>query len=196
VVCDLPVTHIVDYIANDQQRLAKSGFPLLKTASRDTDTLTNPGIGKSFGFPLPVRSRIKPWSTTETAPSRCGPPPPASQGRSGCLNGRSLAMDAVRVVFVTVLNYNGTATDTGEDVMISESAESISGAAPRPVKRPESSAWSWFARSPSRSRSDGVSTPDRDPLLANLRLLTCKEPDINGRHAVRPASLSDRTWNA
>ena len=45
-------------------------------------------------------------------------------------NGKKVTMDVGRVVFVSVINYNGTPTDTSDDVTISTDIESISGPHP------------------------------------------------------------------
>jgi hypothetical protein len=45
-------------------------------------------------------------------------------------DGRIATMDVGRVVSVSVLDYHGTPTDTDDDVLISQSIESISGRAP------------------------------------------------------------------
>jgi len=41
-----------------------------------------------------------------------------------------VTMDVGRVVFVSVIDYNGTPTDTDDDVLISQTIESISGPHP------------------------------------------------------------------
>jgi hypothetical protein len=41
-------------------------------------------------------------------------------------------MDVGRVVFVTVIDYNGTPTDTSDDEFVCQEIESISGPHPNP----------------------------------------------------------------
>jgi hypothetical protein len=129
-VCGVPVTTTIDIIANDQERLAKSGFPLFKDTGRGTITWTNPATGKSVSFffsgtskDLTVVNNGDGTITLRTAvtgvPEKIRLP-----------GGRAVTMDAGRVVFVSVIDYNGTPTDTSDDVLISQTIESISGPHP------------------------------------------------------------------
>ncbi len=129
-VCDVPVTTTIDFISNDQERLAKSGFPLFKTTGRGTITWTNPANGKSVrGFfagttkDLTVVDNGDGTITLRTAVTGIAE-------RIRLAHGRAAIMDVGRVVFVDVLDYNGTPTDTEDDVLVSESIESISGPHP------------------------------------------------------------------
>jgi len=129
-VCDVPVTTTIDFIVNDQERLAKSGFPLFKDTGRGTITWTNPVNGKSVtGFfagafkDLTVVDNGDGTITLRTALTGIAE-------KIRLAHGRAATMDVGRVVSVAVLDYNGTPTDTEDDVLISESIESISGRAP------------------------------------------------------------------
>jgi hypothetical protein len=129
-VCDIPVTITVDFIANDQERLAKSGFPLFQTTGRGTITFTNPATGKSVvnsfagaSKDLTVVDNGDGTITVRTAvtgvPEKLRLP-----------DGTVAIKDVGRVVFVTVLDYNGTPTDVEDDIFISQTIESISGPHP------------------------------------------------------------------
>jgi hypothetical protein len=129
-VCGVPVHTTIDIIANDQERLAKSGFPLFKDTGRGTITWTNPATGTSVSFffsgtskDLTVVDNGDGTITLRTAvtgvPEKIRLP-----------GGPPLTMDVGRVVFVSVIDYNGTPTDTSDDVTISQSIESISGPHP------------------------------------------------------------------
>jgi hypothetical protein len=129
-VCGVPVTTTIDFIANNQERLAKSGFPLFMTTGGGTATSTNPVTGKSFTFSfagatkdLTVVDNGDGTITLRTAIT--GLPEKITLS-----DGTVATMDVGRVVFVTVLDYNGTPTDTSDDVEISSSIESISGPHP------------------------------------------------------------------
>ena len=130
-VCGVPVTTAIDIIANDQERLAQSGFHLFMTTGRSTVTWTNPATGKSvsnffagvFAKDLTVVDNGDGTITVRTAitgvPEKITLP-----------DGQIVTMDVGRVVFVSVIDYNGTPTDTSDDVTISTSIESISGPHP------------------------------------------------------------------
>lgn len=130
-VCGVPVTTTVDVIANDQTRLAHSGFPLFMSTGRGTVTWTNPATGKSvsnffaevFAKDLTVVDNGDGTITLRTAIT--GVPEKITLS-----NGQPVTMDVGRVVFVSVIDYNGTPADTSDDVLISQSVESISGPHP------------------------------------------------------------------
>ena len=131
-VCGVkPVTITVDVIDNSQERLAHSGFPLFKDTGSGTVTWTNPANGKSVSQffagvsdkDLTVVDNGDGTITLRTAVT--GVPEKLILS-----NGQTVTMDVGRVVFVSVINYNGTPTDTSDDVLISQSIESISGPHP------------------------------------------------------------------
>jgi hypothetical protein len=128
--CGIPVTTTIDFIVNEQQRLAKSGFPLFKTTGRGTYTWTNPATGKSASFffagaskDLTVVDNGDGTITLRTAVT--GVPE-----KIRLADGTMVTMDVGRVVFVTVLDYNGTPTNVDDDIFISQTIESISGPHP------------------------------------------------------------------
>jgi|GEM_PF-1458224 len=129
-VCGVRVTTTIDIIANDQERLAKSGFPLFKDTGRGTLTWTNRATGKSVRYffsgtskDLTVVDNGDGTITLRTAVT--GVPE-----KIRLAGGRAVTMDVGRVVVVSVLDYNGTPTDTDDDVLISQTIESISGPHP------------------------------------------------------------------
>jgi hypothetical protein len=130
VVCDIPVTITVDIIDNIHVRLAKSGFPLFQTTGRGTITIANPATGKSITTrfagafkDLTVVDNGDGTITLRTAVT--GVPNEVTLS-----DGTVAFKDVGRVVFVTVLDYSGTPTDTSDDVFISQTIESISGPHP------------------------------------------------------------------
>jgi hypothetical protein len=129
-VCDIPLTITIDFIANDQERLAKSGFPLFKSTGRGTITFTNPETGKSVtnffagaSKDLTVVDNGDGTITLRTAVT--GVPE-----KIRLSDGTVAIKDVGRVVFVTVLDYNGTPTNTEDDIFISQTIESLSGPHP------------------------------------------------------------------
>jgi hypothetical protein len=129
-VCGVPVTTTVDVIDNGQVRLAHSGFPLFKDTGRGKITWTNPVTGKSVSNffagttkDLTVVDNGDGTITLRTAIT--GVPEKITVA-----NGKAITMDVGRVVFVSVIDYNGTPTNTDDDVLISQSVESISGPHP------------------------------------------------------------------
>jgi hypothetical protein len=129
-VCGVPVTTTVDVIDNGQVRLAHSGFPLFKDTGRGKITWTNPVTGKSVSNffagttkDLTVVDNGDGTITLRTAIT--GVPEKITLS-----NGKPITMDVGRVVFVSVIDYNGTPTNTDDDVLISQSVESISGPHP------------------------------------------------------------------
>ena len=130
-VCGVPVTTTADIINNDQIRLANSGFPLFMRTGRVTVTWTNPVTGKSvsnffaggLSKDLTVVDNGDGTITVRTAIT--GVPEKITQA-----NGKPMIMDVGRLVIVSVINYNGTPTDTSDDVTISTDVESISGPHP------------------------------------------------------------------
>jgi len=129
-VCDIPLTITIDFIANDQERLAKSGFPLFKSTGRGTITFTNPETGQSVtnffagaSKDLTVVDNGDGTITVRTAVT--GVPE-----KIRLSDGTVAIKDVGRVVFVTVLDYNGTPTNVEDDIFISQTIESLSGPHP------------------------------------------------------------------
>jgi hypothetical protein len=129
-VCGVPVTTTIDFITNQQERLAKSGFPLFKGTGHGTITWTNPATGKSVMFTFAGASKdltvVDNGDGTITVRTAVTGVPEKIRLSDGTI----VTMDVGRVVFVTVLDYNGTPTDVEDDVFISQTIESVSGPHP------------------------------------------------------------------
>jgi hypothetical protein len=130
VVCDIPVIITIDVIENIHVRLAKSGFPLFQASGRGNITITNPATGKSITTrftgstkDLTVVDNGDGTITVRTAVT--GVP-----NEVRLADGTVAFKDVGRVVFVTVLDYNDTPTDTEDDEFISQTIESVSGPHP------------------------------------------------------------------
>jgi hypothetical protein len=128
--CGIPVITTIDIIANIQVRLAKNGFPLFKSTGRGKVTITNPATGKSVSETfsgatkdLSVVDNGDGTITVRTAVT--GVPLEVTLS-----DGTVAIKDVGRIVFATVIDYNGTPTDVEDDVFISETIESISGPHP------------------------------------------------------------------
>jgi hypothetical protein len=129
-VCDIPVTITVDIIENIHARLAKSGFPLFQSTGRGRVTITNPATGKSvflrFAGAFKDLTVVDNGDGTITLRTAVTGIPEEVRLPDGTV----AIKDVGRVVFVTVLDYSGTPTNTEDDVFISQSIESISGPHP------------------------------------------------------------------
>lgn len=129
-VCDIPVIVSVDIIENILVRLAKSGFPLFQTTGPGTVTLTNPETGKSIT--VRFTGNVKDLTVVDngdgTITVRTAVTGIPEEIRLS--DGTVAIRDVGRVVFATVLDYNGTPTNTEDDVFISQTIESISGPHP------------------------------------------------------------------
>ena len=115
---------------NEQIRIAPSGFPLFKSTRAGTTIVTNPETGKSIVIrnagaskDLTVTDNGDGTITLRTALT--GLPEQITLS-----DGTVALRDAGRVIFATVLDYNGTPTNVDDDVLISEEIESISGPHP------------------------------------------------------------------
>jgi hypothetical protein len=130
VVCDIPVTITLDIIENIHVRLAKSGFPLFQTTGPGTITITNPATGKSVvvRFTGAVKDLTVVDNGDGTITLRTAVTGIPEEVRLS--DGTVAIRDVGRVVFVTVLDYNGTPTNTEDDEFISQTVESISGPHP------------------------------------------------------------------
>jgi hypothetical protein len=130
VVCDIPVTITLDIIENIHVRLAKSGFPLFQSTGPGTITITNPTTGKSvvvrFTGAVKDLTVVDNGDGTITVRTAFTGIPEEVRLADGTVAIR----DVGRVVFVTVLDYNGTPTNTEDDEFISQTIESISGPHP------------------------------------------------------------------
>lgn len=129
-VCGVPVTITLDFILNDQERLATSGFPLFKTTFSGTETDTNPATGKSvttFSAGVSREPTVVDNGDGTITLRR------AVTGVSEAVrlaDGTLLFRDVGRLVHVTVIDYNGTPTDTSDDEVLSDSIEFVAGPHP------------------------------------------------------------------
>ena len=129
-VCGIPVITTIDIIDNIKVRLAKNGFPLFKSTGRGRLTFTNPATGKSVSETfsgatkdLSVVDNGDGTITVRTAVT--GVPEEVTLS-----DGTVAIKDVGRIVFVTVIDYNGTPTDVEDDEFLSQTIESISGPHP------------------------------------------------------------------
>ena len=130
-VCGIPVVTTVDFIDNEMERLARSGFPLFQGTGNATVTWTNPENGRSMvnqfrGLNFKDLSAIDNGDGTLTLRTAVAGMPE----RISMPDGTKVTMDVGRVVFVNVIDYNGTPTDVDDDVLISSDIESVSGPHP------------------------------------------------------------------
>jgi hypothetical protein len=129
-VCGVPVTTTIDFIANDQERLAKTGFPLFKSTGRGTVTWTNPETGKSVTLSFAGASKDLTVVDNGDGTITLRTALTGVQEKIRLSDGTIVTMDVGRVVVVAVLDYNGTPTNTEDDVFISQTIESFSGPHP------------------------------------------------------------------
>jgi hypothetical protein len=130
-ICGIPVTTTVDIIFNFQERLARSGFPLFMGTGSGTVTWTNPVNGQTVTNKVAGVS-FKDLTATDngdgTITLRTAITGIPEQVRLS--DGTVAIKDVGRVVFVNVIDYSGTPTNTDDDVFISGSVESVSGPHP------------------------------------------------------------------
>ncbi|HWD45792.1 MAG TPA: hypothetical protein VHM23_19135 [Actinomycetota bacterium] len=129
-LCGIPVITTIDIIENLKVRLGKNGFPLFKTTGPGTFTSTNPATGKSvvetFSGATKDLSVVDNGDGTITVRTAI-----TGVAQEVTLSDGTVAIkDVGRVVVATVLDYNGTPTDTSDDEFISQTIESISGPHP------------------------------------------------------------------
>jgi len=129
-ICGIPVFTTFDIIANEQERLASNGFPLFMGTGRGKITWTNPVNDQTVT--LTFAGASKDLTVTDNGDGTItlrtaviGAPELIKSS-----NGAVASIDAGRVVFVSVLDFNGTPTNTDDDVFISGYIESISGPHP------------------------------------------------------------------
>ena len=129
-VCGIDVITTVQFVNNFIQRLGRNGFPLFQSTGRFTTTFTNPVNGLSVVVKgtgstkdLSVTDNGNGTITVRTAVT--GIPEQVTLP-----DGTVAYKDVGRVVFATVLDYNGTPANTNDDVFISQSVESVSGPHP------------------------------------------------------------------
>jgi hypothetical protein len=121
-LCGLDLVSTVDLIANEQERIGSSGFPLFQLTASGTQTFTNPDNGKSItnqfaglaSKDLSVTDNGDGTITLRTATT--GVPE-----RLRLPDGTILTMDVGRFVVVSLLDYNGTPTNADDDTLLSQS---------------------------------------------------------------------------
>jgi hypothetical protein len=130
-VCGIDVITTVTFVDNEIERIAGSGFPLFQASGRGIVSWSNPTSGKSIsnsfaglGFKdLKVVDNGDGTITLTTQVS--GLPEMLTTPGGGVVN-----MDVGLLVFVSVLDYNGTPTDVDDDVELSQTLMSESGPHP------------------------------------------------------------------
>jgi hypothetical protein len=121
-ICGLDLVSTVDFVTNQQERIAQSGFPLFQGTASGTQTFTNPDTGKSItnqfaGVAFKDLSATNNGDGTITLRT-------ASAGLPEKLvlpDGTIVSMDVGRVVVLSVIDYNGTPTNTDDDTLLSQS---------------------------------------------------------------------------
>ena len=121
----------VQSVDNFIERLGRNGFPLFQLTGRFTTTFTNPATGLSVVAngtggtkDLSVTDNGNGTITVRTAIT--GIPEQVTLP-----DGTVAYKDVGRVVFATVLDYNGTPANTNDDVFSSQSVESVAGPHPQ-----------------------------------------------------------------
>ena len=121
-LCGLDLVSTVDFVTNEQERIAQSGFPLFQGTASGTQTFTNPDTGKSITNQF-AGVAFKDLSVTDNGDGTITLRT-ASAGLPEKLvlpDGTIVSMDVGRVVVVSVIDYNGTPTNTDDDTLLSQS---------------------------------------------------------------------------
>ena len=121
-LCGLNLVSTVDFVTNQQERIAQSGFPLFQGTASGTQTFTNPNTGKSITNQF-AGMAFKDLSATDNGDGTITLRT-ASAGLPEKLvlpDGTIVSMDVGRVVVVSVIDYNGTPTNTDDDTLLSQS---------------------------------------------------------------------------
>jgi hypothetical protein len=129
-VCGINVNTTITVVMNGQERLASSGFPLFQSEGVTTVTWTNPTTGES----LSARSAgvSKDLSVTDNGDGTITVLT-AFNGLAEKLtlsDGTIMSMDVGRIIFATVLDYNGTPTNPDDDTFVSSNLVSYNGPHP------------------------------------------------------------------
>jgi hypothetical protein len=121
-ICGLDLISTVDFVLNEQERIARSGFPLFQAIANGTQTFTNPDTGKSITNQF-AGVAFKDLSVTDNGDGTITLRT-ATTGLPEKLvlpDGTIVSRDVGRVVVVQVLDYNGTPTNTEDDTLLSQS---------------------------------------------------------------------------
>jgi hypothetical protein len=130
-ICGLDLVSTVDFVTNQRERIARSGFPLFQGTASGTQTFTNPDTGKSITNQF-AGVAFKDLSATDNGDGTF-----TLRTASACLpeklvlpDGTIVSMDVGRVVVLSVIDYNGTPTNTDDDTLLSQSV--VFQAGPQP----------------------------------------------------------------
>jgi hypothetical protein len=121
-ICGLDLVSTVDFVFNEQERIARSGFPLFQGIGNGTQTFTNPDTGKSITNQF-AGVAFKDLSVTDNGDGTITLRT-ATTGLPEKLvlpDGTIVNKDVGRIVVVSVLDYNGTPTNTDDDILLSQS---------------------------------------------------------------------------
>ena len=130
-LCGIDVITTVQFVDNSHARIGPNGFPLFQSTGRATVTWTNPATG--LAVVNEVRgTNFKDLSATDNGDGTVTVRTAVTGIPEQIIlpDGTVAIKDVGRVVFSTVLDYNGTPADAYDDVFISSSTESISGPHP------------------------------------------------------------------
>jgi hypothetical protein len=121
-ICGLDLVSTADFVLNQQERIARSGFPLFQGIANGTQTFTNPDTGKSITNQF-AGVAFKDLSVTDNGDGTITLRT-ASAGLPEKLvlpDGTIVNMDVGQIVVVSVLDYNGTPTNADDDTLLSQS---------------------------------------------------------------------------
>ena len=130
-LCGLDLVSATDFIFNEQERIARSGFPLFRGIANGTQMFTNPDTGKSITNQF-AGVAFKDLSATDNGDGTITVRT-ASAGLPEKLvlpNGTIVSKDVGRVVVVSVLDYNGTPANADDDTILSQSVVFQAGHSP------------------------------------------------------------------
>lgn len=129
-ICGIQVETTVSYVDHTIGRIGRDGFPLFQGSGRTNITYYNPATDLSFDYQ--VRGSFKDLSATDNGDGtftlvtqNTGIPEQVTLA-----DGTVAIKDVGRIVFSTVLDYNGTPADTEDDEFVSQEILSISGPHP------------------------------------------------------------------
>ena len=128
-ICGITVTTTYDIVDNFQARLGRSGIPVFMGHDSGTITWTNEANGQSVTNFFAGNSKDLSVTDNGDGTITIRFHVTGVELRLTSSDGAS-TQDVGRIVFADVWDYNGTLTDSGDDVFLSETIESESGAQP------------------------------------------------------------------